>query len=98
MVVAIDTLTDRLTSGEWAAPRAAGTGAGGSILTKALAEFRPNLSPEQIRAFLSGKSHAEKLALRKSGSLAPIIARLEAEKAAKKPESAADGEALLEGL
>jgi hypothetical protein len=98
MVVAMDSLIDRLNDGNWTAPRQAGAGQGGSILLKALQEARPNLSTEQVRKFLDGKTHAEKLALRKSAALSPIIARLEAEKAAKKPQNAIDGDALLDSM
>lgn len=97
-IVALDSLIDRLNQGDWTAPRQAGAGAGGSILLKALQEARPNLSTEQVRTFLAAKTHAEKLALRKSSTLAPIIARLEAEKASKKPANAVDGEDLLAAL
>ena len=97
-IVALDSLIDRLNQGDWTAPRQAGAGAGGSILLKALQEARPNLSAEQVRTFLATKTHAEKLALRKSSTLAPIVARLEAEKTSKKPQTTVDGEDLLAAL
>jgi hypothetical protein len=51
---------------------------------------------DQCRAFLATKTPQEKRALRTAANLAPIIARLEAEKASKQP--AVDVESLLEGF
>lgn len=86
----------RMENGEWNAKREPGSSAaGGSILVKALAEFRPNLTIEQVRQFLAGKSQAEKMALRNSAALRPIVQRLEAEKAARSKTPGVDAEALL---
>jgi hypothetical protein len=88
-------LVKRLSNGEWTQARQAGGFSGVSILIQALVEASGK-SVEEIKAFLENKSQAEKLALRKSNTLAPIITRLEAEKAAKSTKTPAiDGDALL---
>jgi len=94
-VEAVDDLIARLNAGEWLAKRQSGAFAGQSILIQALVEASGK-SVEDIRAFLSTKNHAEKLALRKAASIAPIIARLEAAK--PKKESNVDTGALLADL
>ncbi len=98
-LLAVDELNDRIQKGEWGAERAAGSGANGaSILAKALIDVSGK-SAEDIRGFLSTKTPAEKLALRGSEKLKAVVARLEAEKAAKaKPKAAVNTDALLEGL
>jgi len=78
-------LVERLYAKQWNAARAsAGQASGGSILHKALMEAYGK-DAATISAFLSNKTQAEKLAFRKSERVAPIIARLEAAKASKKP-------------
>ena len=95
-VLAVDELMDRLAKGEWAV-RKEGAGLGGtSVLLRALIEAYPTKTKDELRNFLSPKTQAEKLALRESSRLKPIIARLEAEKAQKGPKI--DTEALLGGL
>jgi hypothetical protein len=82
MVLAIDELDGHIQAGEWSS-RKEGSGLGGtSVLLKALVEFTGKTA-EVIKEFLSGKSQAEKLALRASAKLKPIIDRLEAEKVSK---------------
>ena len=82
MVLAIDELIERLNRGEWNTRRE-GTGfAGTSVLLRALVEASGK-SVEQIKAFLTGKSQADKLALRNSPKIKPIVERLEAEKVSK---------------
>lgn len=81
-VMAIDDLIDRLYNGEWAAKREASAMAGASILAKALVELQGK-TIEEVRAFLSDKNQAQKLALRNNPRVLPIVTRLEAEKAAK---------------
>lgn len=99
MVLAVSDLIERLSQGtpeSWNAPRAAGGGfAGTSVLSKALVEASGK-SAEQIAAFLKGKTQAEKLAMRNSAKLKPIVERLEAEKAAK--ASKVDTTALFDQL
>ncbi len=81
-VLAVDELIDRLYNGEWGAKREASGIAGTSVLVRALIEVTGK-TVEQIKAFLSGKSHAEKMALRTSPKIKPIVDRIEAEKASK---------------
>lgn len=98
-VVSLTDLVKRLEAGEWTAARQAGSFAGSSILIRALFELKganDDESKGKIKAWLDTKSQAEKLALRKSSGLAPIVERLEAEKAANaKPGTAVDTDALL---
>lgn len=96
-VLAVEELVKRLNNGEWNVKREGGSLAGTSILMKALVEFSGGArTPEQVKEFLSGKSQAEKLALRNSPKIKPIIERIEAERAAKTAH--VDTEALLAGL
>lgn len=96
-VIAVEDLIAQLDRGEWSAARAKGDSfSGASILIKALVELSGK-SVEQIKAFLGTKTQAEKLALRRSANLAPIVQRLEAEKASKSKNSV-DTEALLDEL
>lgn len=92
-VLAIDDLMDRLNAGEWNQKREGGGMAGTSILARALAEAKA-LSMEKVKAFLSKKTQAEKVALRGNPAIKPIVERLEAEKAAK-GTSKVDTDALL---
>ena len=94
-VLTIDDLIDRLNKGEWNVRREGSGMAGASVLIRALVELRGK-SVEEVKAFLSGKTHAEKLALREVPQVKAIIQRLEAEKASKRPQI--DAEALLEGF
>lgn len=81
-VVSMDDLIARLSNGEWTAARASGGFTGSSVLIRALVEASGK-TPEAIKEWLSTKTQAEKLALRRTEKLAPIVARLEAEKGAK---------------
>ena len=91
-VLAVDELIDRLYNGEWGAKREANGMAGTSILVRALVEHTGK-TVEQIKQFLSGKSQAEKVALRNNPKIKPIVQRIEDEKAAKKTN--VDTDALL---
>lgn len=82
MVLAVQELVDRLGRGEWNVKREAGGMAGTSTLIKALVELSGK-SVEDIKKFLTGKSQADKMALRNSAKLKPIVERIEAEKLAK---------------
>ena len=93
MVIAVDEIMDRLNGGEWTAKRESNGMAGISVLAKALIKVSGKTANE-IKAFLSGKTNAEKLALRKSPKIAPVIEELEAGKK-KKEKAAVDTEALL---
>lgn len=83
MVIELDELHEQLfTAGLWSQRKEASGVSGVSILFRALVEATGKTT-EQIRTFLSAKTAAEKIALRNSERLRPIIARLEAEKVAK---------------
>ena len=94
-VIAVDELIDRLYNGEWNVKREASGMAGTSVLARALVEHTGK-SMEQIKAFLSAKSQAEKVALRNNPKIKPIVERLEAEKASK--GSKVDTDSLLAEL
>ena len=81
-VVSMDDLISRLANGDWTAARASGGFSGSSVLIRALVEASGK-TPEAIKEWLSTKTQAEKLALRRTEKLAPIVQRLEAEKGAK---------------
>jgi len=91
-VLTIDALIDRLNAGEFNVRREGSGMAGASVLIRALCELRGK-SVAEVKEFLEGKTHAEKLALREVPAVKAIVQRLEAEKASKRP--AVDGEALL---
>lgn len=95
-VLAVEELISRLEKGEWTATRAAGSNTGASILLKALVEATGK-EVAVLKEWLGGKSQAEKLALRRSAQLKPIIDRLEAEKA-KNSKSSVDTDSLLEEI
>jgi len=95
-VLAIDTLMDRLESGEWNIKRDSQGMSGTSVLAKALIQMTGKTVAE-IREFLGTKSHAEKSALRNNAKLAPIIAVLEAGKT-KKDKVSIDTDSMLDGL
>jgi hypothetical protein len=92
-VLAVDDLIKRLDDGEWNITRAAGSFSGTSVLIQALVEASGK-TVDDIKGFLSNKSQAEKLALRRSDKLKPIIERLEADKA-KNSKNAVDTNSLL---
>lgn len=96
-VEAVAETAARLARGEWNVKRESSGGSGGaSILVKALCEHSGK-SVEQIRQFLSTKTQAQKMAMRQSAQIKPIIDRLEAEKQAKKGGSV-NTEELFAGL
>jgi len=91
-VLATDELIDRLYAGEWGQKREANGMAGTSILARALCELTGK-TREQIKEFLGKKSQAEKVALRNSAKVKPIVERLESEKVSK--ANKVDTDALL---
>jgi hypothetical protein len=101
MQLAVEELAERLQKGEWTVKREGGGMSGTSILLKALVEYSGR-TVEDLKAFLKGKTAAEKLGLRtdnkkrpgKPETLKTIVDRLEAEKAAKAAHI--DTDALLE--
>ena len=92
-ILAVDELIDRLYNGEWNVKREANGLAGTSILLRALVELSGK-SREDMAAFLKTKTHQEKIALRNSAKVKPIIDRLESEKA----KANVDTDALLAGI
>lgn len=95
-VLAIDELIDRLYNAEWSQKREANGLAGTSVLLRALVQHTGKTA-EQIKAFLAGKSQAEKTALRNNPKIKPIVEAIEAEKAAK-GKAPVDTDALLDEL
>ena len=100
-VEATDQLIARLSKGEWTAEREGGNGLSGvSILAKALVEATGQ-TIDVVREYLSKLEPKVKMALRADPSIAPIVKRLEAEKAAKSKtsgEAAAAASAALAAL
>ena len=94
-VFAVDELIDRLYNGEWGQKREANGMAGTSVLARALCELTGK-TRDQIKAFLSAKTQAEKVALRNSAKVKPIVDRLESEKVNKVTK--VDTESLLNEL
>lgn len=85
MVLAVEDLDARLQTGEWGVKRESNGMAGTSVLARALVEHSGK-PIEVIKDFLAKKNNAEKLALRTHPDLAPIIARIEAERGGKKKD------------
>ena len=70
MVVAVDTIIDRLLKGEWTATRAAGDSfAGASIVIRAICEVTGK-PVDEIKAFLQGKLDTSKAAAEATGAKA----------------------------
>lgn len=93
-VMAVDDLIDKMKAGQFNQARQGDGQAGASILVKALIEVTGK-DVETIKGFLKDKTPAEKKALRSSEGIAPVVARLEAEKAARSKGPAVDVNALL---
>ena len=92
MIDCTDKVAENLEAGDWSA-RVEGSGiAGSSVLARALAELTGKTLSD-IKVWLKPKTQADKMALRASSKLKPIIDRLEAEKVAK--ASKVDTSALL---
>ena len=97
-ILAVDDLIERLNNGEWNVKRDSSGLAGTSVLIRALVElYAGSKSAADVKTFLKDKTQAQKLALRNSAKLKPIVERLEAEKAAK-AGAGIDADALLAGL
>lgn len=75
---AVKAVYDRLLGGQWNAAREGG-GQSGGLLFKALCRMYASKEPEQIMQYLSGKTDAEKTALRKNPKVAAIIEEIRAE-------------------
>lgn len=73
-----------------------GGGSGGLLRAALVRLFDGRQTPEQIDAFLAGKTDAEKAALRATAKIAPIVETIKAERAAKSQKvGAIDTDALL---
>lgn len=82
-VEAIDQLMQRLEKGDWYAARETGTGlSGASVLAKALVEVTGQ-PIAVVRDYMATLDNKTKAALRVSAEVAPIVKRLEDEKAAR---------------
>jgi hypothetical protein len=82
MVLDVEGMCERLTVGKWNATRE-GTGVGGtSILLQALMELSGK-AKDEIKAVLEKLSQKEKVSLRNSTKVKPVIERLEKERDAK---------------
>lgn len=95
-VIEVDELIQRLNNGEWNIKREGGSNAGTSVLLKALVEFIPQKTLDELKVWLKAKSQAEKNALRGHPQIKSIIDRIEAEKLAKNAK--VDTNALLASL
>lgn len=94
MVLDVDNLIDRLKNFEWSTKRESSGFAGTSVLLRAIVEWNAGKKTvEQVKEWLKPKSAAEKMALRNSPKLKPIVERLESEKQAK--NNKVDTDALL---
>ena len=96
-IAAVREVFDRITSpdGTWNKVRESGEGSGnGGLLFRALCNlYAGKRTPEQITAFLAGKSDAEKAALRKTGPVAAEIERIR-----PAPKASGNGDDLLAEL
>lgn len=95
MILAIESVMDRLSKGEWNVAREGGGFGGTSVLMRALAELSGK-PIEEVKEKVKSMSPKEKVLLRTHAKVAPIIQRLEAEKAAK--DAHVDPDALLAGF
>jgi len=96
-IAAVREVFDRITApdGTWNKVREGGDGSGnGGLLFRALCNiYAGKRTPEQITAFLTGKSDAEKAALRKTAQVAAEIERIR-----PAPKATGNGDALLAEL
>lgn len=74
----------RLIAGEWNKVRE-GEGAGGGLLFTAVCRLYPAKTPDELKAWLAGKTDEQKAALRVNPKIAPIIAEIKAERAKDQP-------------
>lgn len=107
MILHVDSILDRLAKGEWGVERGASDGfSGAGTVVKALVEVTGK-TVEWVKAFLEKKLEAGKetgltrqklyAAFKAPGSkTAPVIARIEAEKASK--DSGIDGDAAIDEM
>jgi hypothetical protein len=82
MVLDVEAMIDRLNSGKWTATREGGSIGGSSILLQALMELSGK-TRDEVKAILDKLSQKEKISLRSSAKIKPVIERLEKERDAK---------------
>jgi hypothetical protein len=92
---AVREVFDRITSadGTWNKIRGDGTGSTGvgGLLYRALVRlYDGRQTPEQVRKYLDGLDAEQQAALRKNGKVAPMIATIKAEDAARRTETGED--------
>lgn len=93
---AVGEVAARLLAGEWNKSRASGGPATGGLLIRALLRmYDGRKTKDELVAFLSAKTDAEKTALRKSAKVAPIIAELRDEDADRRGAGGVDVDDLL---
>ena len=91
-------VADRLLAGAWNKVRGDGSGTGtGGLLFAALCRIYTAKTPEDIRAFLDGKTLAEQAALRKNPRVAAVIEEIKLERAGDE-EGGADTDDMLAEL
>lgn len=78
----VDKLHKQLTEGEWKKAREGGSMAGTSVLIMALVEITGK-TKEEVAEYIKDWNQAEKAAMRRDPEVAPIVKRIEEEKAAK---------------
>lgn len=76
---AVRTVYDRLLAGQWNATREGGGPPGGLLLQALCRMYAGRKTQEELRAFLTEKSDAERTALRKNPRLATLIEAIRAE-------------------
>lgn len=76
---AVKIVFDRLLAGHWNATREGGGATGGLLLQALCRMYAGRKTVEELKAFLAGKSDAEKTALRKNPRVAAIIEDIRAE-------------------
>lgn len=76
---AVKEVFDRLLSGQWNKAREGGAGAGGLLFKALMRMYDGRKTEEDVRAWLDGKTDAEKTALRKNPRVAEIIEQIRAE-------------------
>lgn len=95
---AVREVYERLLAGEWNKTRTGeGVATGGLLLRALLRMYDGRKTKEELLAFIATKTDQEKSALRASPKIAPIIAAIKDEDAARKG-STVDADDLLAGL
>lgn len=85
-VEAFDAMAERIEAGEWNQARASDGLAGLSVLAKAMVRLSGK-TIESVKATLKTLTAAQKSALRKTPAVAEVVAAIEAEREARKPDA-----------